>query len=405
MRRPEFPEFRRVVAADRDAVADECLDLRQRLDVLLAAEADRIARRARPRGAPDAVHVVLRVLRHVVVEHVAYVRDVQAARRDVGRDERGQLAVVELAQHAHALALRHVARHRRGHDAVRAQQAFEPLGEALGVDEYERAGGRALAQQVDEKRRLLLHRRVVDHLAHALGRDALGLDADQLRVVHVLVGELEHAVRERRREQQVEAVLRRRQPAQQEPDVLDEAEVEHAVGLVEDHHLDVPQVEDVLAEEVDRAARRADQDVDARRERAALLVVVDAAEGEAERKPGVLREYLRVAMDLDRELARGREHERARRGGRPVRGCRVAQQVREECDQECGGLAGAGLGLARDVEARERTWQGLGLDRRAALETRVGDAAGDGFRQVQAGKGKVRELLMCQRITTLGVIT
>ena len=84
---------------------------------------------------------------------------------------------------------------------------------------------------------LLLHRRVVDHLAHALGGDALGLDANQLRVVHVLVGELEHAVRERRREQQVEAVLGRRQPAQQEADVLDEAEVEHAVGLVEDHDL------------------------------------------------------------------------------------------------------------------------------------------------------------------------
>ncbi len=204
-------------------------------------------------------------------------------------------------------------------DAVRAQQALEPLGEALGVDEHERAGGRVLAQQVDEEGGLLLHRRVVDHLAHALRGDALGLDADQLRVVHVLVGELEHAVRERRREQQVEAVLRRRQPAQQEADVLDEAEVEHAVGLVEDHHLHVPQVEDVLAEEVDGAARRADQDVDARRERAALLVVVDAAEGEAEREPGVLREDLGVAVDLDRELARRREHQRARRGGRPVR--------------------------------------------------------------------------------------
>jgi len=199
--------------------------------------------------------------------------------------------------------------------------------------------------------------------------------------------------------------FRRRQPPQKEADVLDETEVEHAVGLVEDHHLDVPQVEDVLPEEVDGAARRADQDVDARSERAALLVVVDTAEGEAERKLGVLREHFSVAMDLDSELARGREHERPRRGGRPVGGCRVAQQVRKECDQECGGLAGARLGLARDVEACERTWQGLGLDRCAALETRIGDAAGDGFRQVQAGKGKVRELLMCQRITTLGVIT
>ena len=252
---------------------------------------------------------------------------------------------------------------------------------------------------------LLLHRRVVDDLAHALRGDALGLDADQLRVVHVLVGELEHAVRQRRREQHVEAVLGRGQPPQQEADVLDEAEVEHAVGLVEHHHLHVAQVEDVLAEEVDDAARRADQDVDARRERAALLVVVHAAEGEAEREAGVLHEDLGVAMDLDRELARRREHQRARRGRWPVGRGRVAQQVREERDQERRGLAGAGLRLPRDVEARERARQGLGLDRRAAFEARVGDAAGDGFGQVQSGEGKVGKLLLCQRITTLGVIT
>jgi hypothetical protein len=212
-------------------------------------------------------------------------------------------------------------------------------------------------------------------------------------------------MRERRREQQVEPMLGCRQPAQQEADVLDEAEVEHAVGLVEDHDLHVPQVEDVLAQEVDGASRRADQDVDPRLERPPLLVVVHAAEGEAERKAGVLRKDLRVSVDLDRELARGREHQGARRGHGTVRRCRVAQQVREEGDQERGGLACPRLRLPRDVEAGERPRQGLGLDRRAPFEARVGDAAGYGFRQVKAGEGKVRKLLMCQLISTLGVIT
>jgi hypothetical protein len=68
--------------------------------------------------------------------------------------------------------------------------------------------------------------------------------------------------------------------------------------------------------------------------------------------------------------------------------------VSEERDEERGRLAGAGLRLARDVESRERARQRLGLYRRAALEARIGDTAGEGFRQVQSGEGKVRELLL-----------
>ncbi len=357
VRRLQVGQLGRIVAADRDSLCDEGLDLRQRFDVLLAAEADRIAGRTGTRRATDPVDIVLGILRQVVVDDVADVGDMKAARCHVGCDERGELALVELAEHAHALSLRHVAGHRRCVDAVCAQQSLEPFGEALGVDEYERTGRSALAQEVDEERRLFLHRRVVDHLAHALRGDALGLDADQLRVVHVFVGELEHAMREGRREQHVQAVFRVRQAPQQEPYVLDEAEVEHAIGFVENHDLHVAQVEDVLPEEIDGTARRADQDVDARLERAPLLVVVHPAEGEAEREARVLHEDLGVAMNLDCELACGREYERARRRARPPGGRRIAQQVGEYGDQECGGLAGAGLCLTRDIEARKRLWQ------------------------------------------------
>jgi hypothetical protein len=66
-----------------------------------------------------------------------------------------------------------------------------------------------LAQQADEQRHLLLHRGEVDDLAHAVDRDLVRLDAHQLRIVHVLVGELEHPLRERRRKQHRLAPLRR----------------------------------------------------------------------------------------------------------------------------------------------------------------------------------------------------
>src|SRR5690606_19623171 len=71
-----------VIGTDVDLAADVLRDLGERHDVILAPEADRVARGTGPGRATDAVHVVFRVLRQVVVEHVAHVRDVQAARCD-----------------------------------------------------------------------------------------------------------------------------------------------------------------------------------------------------------------------------------------------------------------------------------------------------------------------------------
>jgi hypothetical protein len=45
----------------------------------------------------------------------------------------------------------------------------------------------------------------------------------------------------------------------------------------------------------------------------ALFFIIDAAEGEAERETGVLPEDLGVVVDLDRELPRRRDDQRARR--------------------------------------------------------------------------------------------
>ena len=119
------------------------------------------------------------------------------------------------------------------------------------------------------------------------------------------------------------------QTPQHEADVLDEAEVEHAVGLVEHEHLDAAQAEHVLLEEVDGASRRADQHVDAGCELVALLVVIRAAEREPELVRQIFPKHLRVGMNLHRELARRREHERTRsrlalrrrRGLEPVEQC------------------------------------------------------------------------------------
>ena len=72
----------------------------------------------------------------------------------------------------------------------------------------------------------------------------------------------------------------------------------------------------------------------------------------------------------------------------------AAQQRGVHRDEECGGLAGAGLRLPGDVHAGERARQGLRLDRGAALESGVGDAARERVRQVQVGERNVREMVV-----------
>jgi hypothetical protein len=254
----------RVDLLDRDLLLDEALDVRQPHRVALAGEADRVALRAQARGAADAVHVVLGVERQVVVVDVADAVDVQAARGHVGRHQDLQLAGLELLQQRLALLLRHVARQHADPVTGALQRPRHPLHPHLGVDEHH--GPRALAarEQAEEQRDLLLVGREVDLLPD-LGRgDELGLDHDLLGLVHVLVGELQHPVAEGGREQQGLALGADRHAPQQEADVLDEAEVEHAVGLVEHADLAGVQAHDlVLLDVVDQAPGGGDDHVGA----------------------------------------------------------------------------------------------------------------------------------------------
>ena len=102
----------------RQTAADIRFDVRQRHDVFLAAETNGVAFGAGARGAADAMHVIFRILRKIVVEYVADIGNVQSARGNVGADENGQRSVVKIAQHAQSLALRHIPRNGFGVNAV-----------------------------------------------------------------------------------------------------------------------------------------------------------------------------------------------------------------------------------------------------------------------------------------------
>ena len=170
-------------------------------------------------------------------------------------------------------------------------------------------------------------------------------------------------------------------------------------------------MEHALLEVVDDATGRADEHVDARGDDVALLVVVATAVGEADLEPGMLAEYHGVVGDLHGEFTRRREHECANaRVAFLARAVRF-QQLVEQRNEKRGRLAGARLGLSRDVLAFERLRQGLRLDGRGMSEAGIGDAETQRLGQIERGEFEFREMtfrhvlfsgfLACTRATTI----
>ena len=227
-----------------------------------------------------------------------------------------------------------------------------------------------------EQRALVLLRDLVRALVDGLGRGVAARDLDQLGLVQQLVGELLDLGRERRREQQVLALRGRRQQRHDPLDVGDEAHVEHAIGFVEHEDLDLAEVHALVLDVVQQAARGRDEDLDASAHDRQLLLDVDAAVDDGRAQARVLAVLADRFLDLDRELARGRQDQRTDRvAGRRRARVRVLGQLVEDRQAEAGGLAGAGLGAAHDVLAGEDDRDGLLLDRGGGGVTGLGHGA------------------------------
>ena len=152
-------------------------------------------------------------------------------------------------------------------------------------------------------------------------------------------------------------------------DVRQEAHVEHPVGFVEHQDLELVELAVGRLQVFEQAARRRDDDVDAAAERVLLRAVAHAAEDGGAGDRRVHGQVAQVVQDLRRQLARRREHERARRAARLV------DQPVQDGQQERGRLAAARLRGGEHVAAAERVRNGLSLDRRGPDESKLLDGA------------------------------
>ena len=165
---------------------DDALDVAQVPVLARLDQGDRHAFATGPAGAPGPVHVDLGRRRHVVVDDVGHVLDVQAAGRDVRRDEHVQRALAEAAHDPVALLLRQPAVERGGVAAAARERLREVVDLAPGPGEHERRGGVLEVEDPAEGGQLVgaPHdvRDVADARGLALGAPlALDADADRVR--------------------------------------------------------------------------------------------------------------------------------------------------------------------------------------------------------------------------------
>ena len=213
--------------------------------------------------------------------------------------------------------------------------------------------------------------------------DATGVRLDLDRIAQDAAGQPHDLGRHGRREEQRLALLRQRRD--HFAHVVDEAHVEHAVGLVEDEHLEAIEPDQALAHQVEQAARRGDQDVDAARQRLHLLALADAAEDHGVAELEKVAVGGEAVADLRGQLARRGQHQDAA-GLRPGR-ADVVRQALQDRQRERRRLAGAGLGAAQQVAAGEEMGNRLGLDRRRRGVVLGADGALDRRAQAEIGKG------------------
>ena len=146
-------------------------------------------------------------------------------------------------------------------------------------------------------------------------------------------------------------------------DVGEEAHVEHPVGFVEHEVLEAGQLGVRLAEVIEQATRCGNDHVHAAPERVLLRTHADATEHGGAGDRCVDGEVLQVLVDLRREFARRREHERPGDAARTV-----DELVHDREDEGCR-LAAAGHRAGEDVATFEGRRDGCFLDRGGAGET------------------------------------
>ena len=219
----------------------------------------------------------------------------------------------------------------------------------LGVRQQKFLEERSLAALVD----------AVKFLTDAFNRSALRSNFHTHRIrAQNRRGKFRDIVGHGRAEEQVLPILRKER--HHLADIVNEAHIEHAVGLVEHEEFQRLQRNRLLVDEVQETARSRHQHVDTANQIALLADIAHATENASRRNGRKLRILLKAILHLDREFTRRQKNQRTA-SFRSTELARIQQQL-QNGEREGSRLSRTRLGNAKQVLALEQTRDGLFLD-------------------------------------------
>ena len=206
-------------------------------------------------GTAGTVQVSLLILGHAVVNHVGHVFNVNTASRHVGRNQNVDLAGAERLQRLLTRNLVQVTMQGSGSEAAVHQLLRHTGSITLGLGEDDGTAAAGSAQNAANHLVLVQVVRTVDDLANRRLslRSVLGVSgANTHGLGHVLACHRNDRAGHGCGEQHALTVLR-----QVAEDLLNrrlETQIQHLVSLIEDHNLNLLQVQETLLVQVDNAA-------------------------------------------------------------------------------------------------------------------------------------------------------
>jgi hypothetical protein len=361
----------------RDFLADEAFDGINVRRVLGDHDGEGVAARLGAAGAADAMDVIFGMLRHVVIDDVTDVGDVQPARGDVGGDEDFVFALAKTLQGLFAFSLRAVGM-QHGDGVVGAlEQSGDAVRAVFRAAENEDGIVIHALEQFEQQVSFLRVGNGIDDVLDGFRRRAARADLDGFGTVHRPLNERFDLRRNGGGKQR--RVPRARAFFHDVPHVGQKSHVEHPVSFVEDEKLNLVQTQRALLQMIEQSSGRGDDSVGAGFQFVVLFSVTDAAEDDGGFQIGETRIIADGRFDLRGEFARRFENEHARTG-------RVRAELRENGQRERRGLAGAGLRTADDVLAGEDQRNGAQLDGRRLDVTHRLDAFENFLGKSECGK-------------------
>ena len=306
--------------------------------------------------------------------------DIETASSDVGGDEELGGAVLEATHNSVALLLIHATVEGFGPVPAAVHRGGEFVDLAPGAAEHDGGDGRFHVEDAAECVGLVLTHHDIGGLAHAgaFGSRVGGGDLHEHGVALVGLGDLLDPGWHGRGKQHCLSFGGRL--LEDRLDVLGEAHVEHFVGLVEHDGADVVEFERTATDVVDRPTGGGDHDMHAAAECLELagdgLTSVDRHDLETLTSAVGVHGF----ADLDGELS-GRDDDERLGHGRRVRRDRL-----DDGEGERRRFAGAGGGLAEQVDAGQQLGDRFGLDGRGLFVAEFDQAGEELLSETERGE-------------------